>query len=441
MIFNEVNTGIYAWDVADQGIDFILDRLQGEVGITALYMTALMHSEKRPHKDIVYKHNAIRKTFVPNDARCYWLPNPAAYAKSRIKPRVVETEGLMGVDWLRAMTEGCRKRGLKTGVSMSHTPLDRERANAEFSDCLQRDIYGRPLPIAAPGLRNKYHSQILCWNNPDALDYITSLAADLATNQDVDYIQISNFLFNEGRPDLHPVYGVALGGCFCKSCEQAARARGYDWDAIVKTVRRLADIVMRGTVRDDEAWLLLQRGDASILKLMLENPPLYEWMQFRCDTINRYFERMSQAIKGARSTVDFRYNTCFNPDYIGQNLADIGKHVDSIRILDYAEETGIEEKVRAKSVSFSNGRREVGPDMPVIGTIAVRAQATPELIKLGVKTLALHGADGISLAFHDGASRKMLNAVRDGIQEAEVSVSPKHFLRDDPHRRPETSAS
>jgi hypothetical protein len=434
MIFNEVNTGIYAWDILDEGMDRILDTLQEDVGITALYITGLMHAEKRPHKDITYKHNPARKYFVPNDARAYWKPNPAAYAKSRIKPRVIETEGLAGTDWVKAMTDACRKRGIKTGVSMSHTPLDKERAQGEFSDCVQRDVFGNALSPVQLGKANKYHSQLLCWNNPDALDYIEALVTDHATNQDVDYIQISNFLFFEGRPDLHPVLGAALGGCFCESCQREARARGYDWDAIVKTVRGMAEIVQRGTVKDDEAWLLLKRGDSSPIKLLIENPPLYEWMQFRCESVNRYFERVSTAIKGARKTVDFRYNTCFNPDYIGQNLADIGKYVDSIRIMDYSEETGSEEKVRGKVAWLSNVRREVGPDMPIVDSIAARAHATPELIKLGIKTIALNGSDGLSFGFYDGASREMMRAIGEGIREAEIEVQPKHFLRDDPAR-------
>ena len=166
MIFNEVNTGIYAWDILDEGMDRILDVLQEDIGLTALYITALMHSEKRPHKDVTYKHNPVRKYFIPNDARAYWKPNPAAYKKSKIKPRVVETEGLADVDWLKAMTDACRKRGIKTGVSMSHTPLDKERAQGEFSDCVQRDVFGNALSPIQLGKQNKYHSQLLCWNNP-----------------------------------------------------------------------------------------------------------------------------------------------------------------------------------------------------------------------------------------------------------------------------------
>ena len=38
--------------------------------------------------------------------------------------------------------EGSRKRGLKTGVELSHTVLDAERGKGEFLDCVQRDING-----------------------------------------------------------------------------------------------------------------------------------------------------------------------------------------------------------------------------------------------------------------------------------------------------------
>ena len=48
MYWSELTTGIYPWDMHDEGIESILDNLQEYAGNNAAYMLAIMHHEKRP---------------------------------------------------------------------------------------------------------------------------------------------------------------------------------------------------------------------------------------------------------------------------------------------------------------------------------------------------------------------------------------------------------
>ena len=386
MYWQELNTGLYPWDLHDEGVERILDNLQSVVGCNAVYMTSLMHSEKRPLHDNYYPHNPVRKSYLTEDAVAYWNPDPDSYKGCRIKPTTTERPFLKGTDWVKVFVDAVRKRGMKAGVAISHTPLSKAKAAESFADCIQHDIYGNLLPVRSAGKTGYFHAQQLCWNSLDAQQYIQALVTDLVSHYPVDMYQISNLLLDGGDPSVHPLLGVTLGGCFCDNCAREAKKKGLDWELIKRTVRRYADVMMRATVAANEEWLLIKRGDSSPIMLLLEHRELYEWLQFRCETITSYFKGLSAAVHKARPGIDFRFNTNWpGAEYIGLDLTKIAPFVDSVRSTNYEEQTGDIEKVRNKGKWLSNVRRQVGDDMKLIASVTPRGKATPELIKLGVK--------------------------------------------------------
>ncbi len=418
MFWSELITGIYPWDVHDEGIETILDNLQQQAGCNAAYMIALMHHEKRPLHDQYYHHNPVRKRYLAEDSRCYWEIHPEHYKHCRIQPLGSEREFLKGTDWLDIFIQGLRRRGMKTGAEISHTPLDSKRGAEELSDCIQRDIHGNP-----PSLGYYASSQQLCWNSPDARTYVCALAVDLVTNYDLDILQTCSFLYNPGQLHLHPFLGITLGGCFCANCEREAEKAGLNWEQIKKTVRYYADVLTRRTLEANEDCNLLKRGNSTTAMFLLEHPELFDWLRFRCDSVTRYFKELSETIHKANPRVDFRFNTCWTEaELIGQDLTRIAPYVDSIRMMDYSEQTGEEERVMNKGYWLANVRRQVGEDKRIIGGIAPRAKATPDLIRKGIKILALGGADGLSFGFYDGATMERLRAIREAMTEMEIEL-------------------
>jgi len=233
MYFNEVSASLYAWDLADEGIERPLDNLQEMSGVNSVYLIALMHLEKRPLTDYFYPHNPVRKVYYPEDSRAYWLPDMSFYENTPIKPRTSDRDLLRGTDWLLGLIDAARKRGMKTGVELSHTFIDSERAAGEFAYAMQHDIYGNRI------------SKLLCFNNPDAREYAVSLFVELVTRYDVDYIQTCMIPFSAGRSpggrnqDAGRVIGTAMGGCFCQHCAKAAADDGLDFDKIFADMRAL----------------------------------------------------------------------------------------------------------------------------------------------------------------------------------------------------------
>jgi hypothetical protein len=412
-----LTTGIYPWDVHDEGIETILDNLQN-IGCNSAYMVALMHHEKRPCNHNYYPHNPVRKRYLAEDSCCYWIVNDAEYKNSRIKPRMSEREFLKGTDWLDIMLKGLRARGMKTGVEISHTPLDAERGAAEFSDCTQKDVYGDP-----PGYPRHTSSAHLCWNSPDAKEYVCSIARDLVRNHDVDFIQTCSWPFASGRSDLHPLLGVLLGGCFCKNCEAKARKAGLDWDAIVSKVKYYTDILTWRSLEGEEDYKLLMKGNSSETMLLLENPEIYQWLKFRCDSLTEYYKELSEAIHSVRPDVDFRINTCWSDaEKYGMDLSAIKPYVNSVRMMDYIEQRGKPELIYTKAQWLANVRRQVGQNMPIIGGIAPRGKATPQMIRDSIFLLADEGVDGLSFGFYDCAPMANLEAIKEGVENAGVII-------------------
>ena len=414
MYWNELTTGIYPWDVHDEGEKTILDNLQNIVGCNAAYMVALMHHEKRPCNHNYYPHNPVRKRYLAEDSSCYWLVNDAEYKDSRIKPIMSSRDFLRGTDWLDVLTKEMRKRGMRTGAEISHTPLDAPRGRNEFSDLIQRDIYGEP-----PGSPRFTSYSHLCWNSADAREYVCCLARDLARNHDVDMIQTCSWPFASGRMDLHPFLGVLLAGCFCKNCEAEARKQGLDWDSIVAKVRYFADCLTERSLETQEDWRQIRKGDSTGVMYLLENPEIYQWLKFRCDSLTRYYKELSEAIHGVRPEIDFRINTCWkDTENYGMDLTQIKKHVDSVRMMDYAEQRGDPALIPGKALWLANVRRQVGEDMPIIGGIGPRGGATPQMIRDSIFLLADNGIDGLSFGFYDCAPTANLMAIKEGMENA-----------------------
>ena len=231
MPLDEIAASLYAWDLHDEGVDHCLDVLASRAEVNSAYLVGIMHKEKRPLHARFYPHNPVRRYYVPEDSRAYWRPDPGRYG--RIKPLTSDRDFLQGQDWLQSLIDAARARGMRTGCEISHTVIDARYARDNFTDVLQRDVFGEVLgAFDAPGARRA----LPCLNHPDVREYLLGLFSDVAANYDVDYVQTCLVLFASGPSDggthasgprsWQHLLGVATGGCFCDACRERARAEG-----------------------------------------------------------------------------------------------------------------------------------------------------------------------------------------------------------------------
>jgi len=396
---SEVSASLYAWELHDEGIEQILNNLQEMAAVNSVYLIALMHKEKRPLTSDAFPHNPVRKTWNAEDSRVYWHPDLKRYG--RIKPRLSDYDWLNKTDWLKVMIGAARKRGLKTGVEVSHTVLDGERAEKEFPDCMQRNIQGQPVV-------NWGRAHPICLNSPDAREYALGLFSDLAANYDVDYIQTCMIPFYDGGVSpSRPLEMVARAGCFCDSCMTAAKSTGFDLEKAMKVLRPIADRLQQPTQEQPG-------GEARP-----EPPELSQWLAFRRDSVTRFYKDIHERVHAIRPTVDLRLNLYIRrPESGGMDLRALKPHLDSIRVCDYSEQTGNISALSGKRQWLNEVRDTVGKDVPVLSAVAVRPKATPEIIREGVKVAVECEVNGITLGHYDGSEFPMLRAVREGLTPA-----------------------
>ena len=80
----EVSASLYAWELHDEGIEKILDNLQGMAAVNSVYLIALNGPDRRPFTSPAFPHNPVRKMWQGEDSRVYWRPDMKRYG--RIKP-------------------------------------------------------------------------------------------------------------------------------------------------------------------------------------------------------------------------------------------------------------------------------------------------------------------------------------------------------------------
>ena len=342
--------------------------------VNSVYLVGLMHYERRPLTSPEFTHNPVRKMWQAEDSRVYWHPDMQRYG--RIKPRLSEFNWLNQTDWLQTLVEAVRRRGLMTGVELSHTVVDGDRVKAEFMDCVQRDIHGEPKIFG--------HTHPICPNNQDARQYMLNLFSELASRYDVDYLQTATLPFMPG--------GADKGACFCESCLRIARQ--FDFD--------------------------LGRAKSILTQNPTAQPELARWQEFRRASIARYYKVMHDGIRAIRPAADLRFNDCFHNADWGFDLETMKPHLDSIRVCDYSEQRGDPARMKEKREWLTGERAAVGKGFPILSAVAVRPKATPELIREGVRIAVECGVNGITLGHYDGAEFPMLRAVRQGLVETKI---------------------
>jgi len=427
MYIKEVASSLYPWDLADEGVETCVNNVIEHSNVNSVYLVGIMHKEKRPLTNLFYTHNPKRKFYLPEDSRIYYRMDENNFKNTPLKPLYSTREFLKEKDWLDELTNYARKRNLKTGAEISHTFFDCEKAKKEFPEVLQKDINGQIIEMH------------FCCNHEYVKEYMKGIFYDTVKNHDVDFIQTCMMLFATGEPIKAPWFmndnsenkvgvllGVLRGGCFCDHCREKAIAMGYDWDKIISDLKQLNNVinsVLHGNTSGIMEKHLLMGSDLTETGLLLEYPSLYQFMEFRMKSITALFKDISETVKSANKDIDFRYNNYHQyPEMAGLDFPSVKDYLDSVRDSDYSEQYGAPDHFKRKRNTILKIRRGIGFDKDLIAAFAPRPNATPEIIKESIKVLSTLGVDGLSLGHYDGATMELLDAVKQGMEEAGMII-------------------
>ncbi|UCD27838.1 MAG: hypothetical protein JSV03_12130, partial [Planctomycetota bacterium] len=269
----QTNMWCYMWDLVDEGIDEVLDRLLGEAGVTGISVATFYHSvdQVRPHARI-----SPRSFRSPGGAQ--FQPQADRYTNTRMRP--VVASWLKKGNPLVQLADACQKKGLtlRGWTVCCHSSLMVKK----YESCAAKNVFGDIDPTW------------LCPVNPDVREYLRAMVEDLSENYPFETIELERPSFQE-RPHSHAHHkvGPELGEvghwlfnlCFCESCRQAAKDDGIEVEAAAEAASStLERIYYHGEP--------LAESTAEIIDQV---PALGEYTDWRCAKVTSLVEMVRQS--------------------------------------------------------------------------------------------------------------------------------------------------
>lgn len=412
----EISASVFPWDLADEGIEEVLDNLQNLAGVNSVYLCNLSE-EVRPFRGGEYTHNPVRKSYRCENSHIYWSPDMSHYGK--IKPLRTRRDFLAGTDWVGEFQEAVHRRGMKAGVELFHGYIDQERLQNLYADSIQVNVYGDPV------LTHNYNRPAACLNSPDFREYAVGLFSDLADNYNLDYIQTCMipfvlptwFLTQNLPPDpiKWALEAPEKAGCFCDHCKEAALKTGFNLEEAQVELLKLAN---------QKKEPVLQSGITAKAYLQ-ENPILKEWLDFRCESVNSLYSLISKSTKTLQPGIDIRWNNYVRTHgyYSGIELPSMMNHIDSIRANAFVEHEDDLALVDEKVEHLNQFNDLVQNRVHWVAALDIRGHNQAVLEK-SAELSSYTGCNGYALSHYGGAPLENLKAVKRGLKKSKWAA---HF--------------
>jgi hypothetical protein len=221
-----MNSSIFAFatDLADEGIETVLDNVQHRGGLGGLTVAAAYHDGRD-----VFPHNPVRKVRFLESGALFFPWQRAGLEGLRIEPAMSALA--RGRDIFGELRAAAERRGLE--VHAWTVFLHNDALAVRYPDCAPRNAFGDP------------YLTDLCPANPDVRAYARALAANVARLGVASIFAESLHYHPLEHGYAHERYFVELGAlgryllgvCFCDHCLAAARRRGVDADAVHRFAR------------------------------------------------------------------------------------------------------------------------------------------------------------------------------------------------------------
>jgi len=205
----------FASDLADEGVEPVLDNIQGRAGLGGVTMAAAYHGSRD-----LFPHARTRRLRYQPGGEVFFRPDPARWRGLALQPR--PSRLTQDRDPLGALIAAAGPRGLDVQAWTVFLHVDwTEDGDPRFAE---QTCFGDPCLTE------------LCPANPDVRAYALALATDLAGRGITSVLaeSLHHHLLEHGAH--HERYFVELGSgarlllglCFCEHCLEGARRHGAD---------------------------------------------------------------------------------------------------------------------------------------------------------------------------------------------------------------------
>jgi len=272
----DIHVVCHLWDLHDEGVEDVLDRLQGELGVTGVAVPVVC-----PATAVLRGHHGVSPRLFHTEGGAFFPSHEAYYQATRYRP--APASWLKSRDPLGRVVEGCRRRGLAFRAVVH--AAEGGRLAARHPEAAAKSVFGDPWP-------NR-----ICLLNPDVQALIIGMSRDLYDTYGPEAIELRDF--HGGRPDsvaytLDPACDVGTTGrallavCFCESCRQLGH-----------TPRPPVDVAGAARAVEDRLMQILETGEVSatpLHELAEDDPPLAAYLAARRAALSGFLDRLSAEV-------------------------------------------------------------------------------------------------------------------------------------------------
>lgn len=240
-----------------------------QAGATAMIIyTSLYHGYRllQPR----YPDKAI---YTLETDKVFYEPDMSFYEDCSLKPE--RSNDFSEIDCLKDIGRVLRDEGLRV---LPLIPIcAAERIAQQRPDLAVKNIYG-----SADRL-------FLCYNNPEVRSYRMAMIKDIVTRHEIDGLMLDKIpqtiLEQNALTGIFDAPLRTVGSfCFCPHCKARAKKSGLDIERIQARAKEIANRSLRMPPSIISAQGNKVKGDTEIPLLLLEEPLIYEMLQFRFET-------------------------------------------------------------------------------------------------------------------------------------------------------------
>lgn len=365
-----------------------------------LFFTSLYHSYR-----LIQPRYPDKAIYSLETDKLFYEPDMSLYENCSVKPE--RSQEFADTDWLKALTDALHEEGLKM--------------NPLIPICAgERLVQARP-DLAVKNMYGSADRLFMCFNNPDLRAYRLAMVEDIVSRYEIDNLmldkipqtQLEQYAFSGiFDPPLRTVGSF----CFCEHCKKVAAKSGLDLDEVknrcIEIANRSLNIPPHIIAAQGDKLI----GDTEIPLLLLEEPLIYQMLQFRFDSSISLVHEIRKIVK------KFRPNAALQaafvpPSHLGHDMTSprswltVQSYKKYADVLDeiYAVVHYTPDIVRfetQRAVDAAEGKTKIVTGMRLY------ADTSPEMVpQLGDAALA-GGSDGVHFLGYDIASEELLDAVR-----------------------------
>jgi hypothetical protein len=311
----------------DEGVEKVLDAFQQDAQVNTLFVATFTYGRGIAGRQVpgqpLPDHGKQEYDTATFKGGSYTRVHPEYYKDTVLKD--LRAPDLGDFDVLESVVPAARKRGIKT-------------------ICWFEDVWGRDVPNAAQAQEKTLsgaNSANLCFNNPNYRNWLLGTVEDYARSHEIDGIMWGS----ERQGAFANALGSAHGGagrdpasvtCFCRFCEQKARARGINVQRARAGFKALGEFVTaaRQSRRPTDGY------HVTLWRLMLRYPELLAWETLWTDSLRETYAAIYQKVKSVKPSIGVGWhiwhNNSFSPIYRAeQDLEVLSPYSDFLKMVMY----------------------------------------------------------------------------------------------------------